>query len=78
MVTVTFTPTLAETATGELVITSDDADNPEVIVACQVVVLRRMGSRFSLMRTECRSSVTLMETAPSTLTTFSSSPTTLA
>ncbi len=33
VVTVTFTPTLAETAAGELVITSDDADNPEVIVA---------------------------------------------
>jgi len=33
VVTVTFTPTLAETAAGELVFTSDDADNPEVIVA---------------------------------------------
>ncbi|MEC8645674.1 MAG: choice-of-anchor D domain-containing protein [Candidatus Latescibacterota bacterium] len=33
VVTVTFTPTLAETAAGELVITSDDADNLEVIVA---------------------------------------------
>ena len=33
VVTVTFTPTLAEAAAGELVITSDDADNPEVIVA---------------------------------------------
>ena len=33
VVTVTFTPTLAEAAAGELVITSDDADNPEVVVA---------------------------------------------
>jgi len=33
MVTVTFTPTLAEIAIGELIITSDDAENPEVIVA---------------------------------------------
>jgi hypothetical protein len=32
VVTVTFTPTLAEAAKGELVITSDDAGNPEVIV----------------------------------------------
>ena len=32
VVTVTFTPTLAESAVGELVITSDDADNPAEIV----------------------------------------------
>ena len=33
VVSVTFTPTLAEVAVSELVITSDDAENPEVIVA---------------------------------------------